>query len=489
VTRRSRCTTLQRMNRQVHGAPATTFVITALAVFMFALDRLVVTTALPAIARDLHASLEALEWTVNAYTLSFAVLLLTGAAVGERFGRRRTYVAGLVLFTAGSALCALAPSTGVLVAARAIQGVGGAVIMPLSLTILVAETPVAQRGAVLGAWGATAAIAASTGPVVGGALTSALSWHWIFWVNVPVGLVLAPLAHRHLNESAPTHPRLDLAGVALSAIGVFGVVWSLIHANAGGWLSAAVLIPLGIGIVGLFAFLVAERRVASPMLPLSLFASRTFSAASAIAFLAYLALFGALFLVAQLLQIGLSTPSVQAGVELLVMTAPMIVAAPIAGRACDRLGARPLLLVALALVASAFAYMAAIAAPGLTFLDLVPGLATIGIGAACLVSPLQVILLAAVAPEHHGQVSAVSTVTRELGGIFGVAVLAGVFAANGGTGSAHAFLAGARPAFAIAAAAAVAALLVALAIRRPTGTPAQPHVPAHRPLQPLPTTD
>src|SRR3954447_10169979 len=317
---------------------------------MFALDRLIVTTALPDIQRELGGGPQALAWTVNAFTLTFSVLLLTGAALGDRFGRRRVFVGGLALFTAASAAAALAPSGGLLIAARALQGAGGAIILPLSLTILVAATPVARRGAVLGAWGAVAAVAASGGPVAGGALTGALSWHWIFWLNVPIGLALIPLAHRGLAESRGPHDRLDGPGLAISAAALLALVWGVIEGSAP---------AIGAGLAGLAAFVAWERRAPAPMLPMHFFAARPFAAASAASVLAYFGLFGALFLIGQLLQVGLGATPLQAGLRLMPMTAIMAVASPAAGALSDRVGPRSLMLWAFAAGAAALAWLAA----------------------------------------------------------------------------------------------------------------------------------
>src|SRR6266496_4975546 len=215
-----------------------TFAITSVALFMTTLDNLVVTTALPVIRRDLHAGLSGLEWTVNAYTLTFAVLLITGAALGDRFGRRRLFVIGLGIFTLASAAAALAPSIDVLVAARALQGLGGAIIMPLTLTILSAAVPAEKRGVALGAWGGIGGLAVAIGPLVGGAVVEGISWQWIFWLNVPIGLLLAPLAWRRLEESYGPSDRLDLRGLALVSAGLSGIVWALVRGNQVGWGSA-----------------------------------------------------------------------------------------------------------------------------------------------------------------------------------------------------------------------------------------------------------
>src|ERR671929_582199 len=254
-----------------------TFAITSAAVFMATLDNLVVTTALPVIRRDLHASIESLEWTVNAYTLTFAVLLLTGAALGDRFGRRRMLAVGLFIFTASSAAAALAPSAGALIAARAAQGVGGAIIMPLTLTILSAGVPAAKRGAYIGAWSGIAGLAVAFGPLVGGAVVSGISWHWIFWLNVPIGVVLTPLALRRLEETHGPSSRLDLPGLGLASAGLFGIVWGLVRGNSQGWASTEIVGSLVAGAVVLSLFVLWERRAVAPMLPMRFFRSRTFS--------------------------------------------------------------------------------------------------------------------------------------------------------------------------------------------------------------------
>src|SRR3954465_15163964 len=270
-----------RTARNARGGPIWTFALTSAALFMFSLDRLIVTTALPAIHADLGASLQTLEWTVSAYTLTFAVLLLTGAALGDRFGRRRLFIAGVAIFTGGSLAAALAPSIGALVAARAIQGAGGSVLAPLSLTILVAGVPARRRGVALGAWGAVAGFAATLGPVLGGALTEALSWHWIFWLNVPLGAALIPLARWRLVESRGPHDRLDLPGVALAGAGMLALVLGLMLGASQGWGSPQVGLALAAGALVLAAFVAWERRALAPMLPLRLFADRTFAAANA----------------------------------------------------------------------------------------------------------------------------------------------------------------------------------------------------------------
>src|SRR5438034_7152004 len=220
-----------------------TFAITSVALFMTTLDNLVVTTALPVIRRDLNAGLSGLEWTVNAYTLTFAVLLITGAALGDRFGRRRLFVIGLGIFTLASAAAALAPSIEVLIAARAVQGLGGAIVTPLTLTILSAAVPAERRGLVLGAWGGISGLAVALGPLVGGAVVEGISWQWIFWLNVPIGLLLIPAAIFRLEETHGPNDRLDLPGLALSSVGLFGIVWGLVRGNQVGWATPEIVGP------------------------------------------------------------------------------------------------------------------------------------------------------------------------------------------------------------------------------------------------------
>src|SRR5689334_19543392 len=222
-----------------------TFAITSAAVFMATLDNLVVTTALPVIRHDLHASISQLEWTVNAYTLTFAVLLLKGAALGDRFGRRRLFVLGILLFTGASAAAALSTSANGLDIARALQGVGGAIVTPLTLTILSAAVPRNRRGLALGIWGGVGGLAIALGPLVGGAIVDGISWHWIFWVNVPIGLVLAPLALARLEETRGADSSLDLPGLVLVSSGLLGIVWGLVRGNAHGWTSVGVVAPIG----------------------------------------------------------------------------------------------------------------------------------------------------------------------------------------------------------------------------------------------------
>ena len=319
-----------------------TLALASLGVFMVALDTLVVTTALPVLRVDLGAGLPDLEWTVNVYNLVFACLLLTGAALGDRFGRRRMFAVGLAIFTAASAAAALSPSVGALIAARAVQGAGAAIVMPLTLTLLSAAFPAEKRGAAIGLWGGIAGLAVAAGPVVGGGVIDGINWHWIFWLNVPIGLVLVPLALSRLTESFGPRPQLDLVGVLVAAAGVLGLTWGLVRANTVGWGSAEVAATLVAGAALVAVFLAWERRASYPMLPLALFRQRGFTTANAVSFFMYAGLFGALFLMAQFLQTALGDSPLQAGIRLLPWTATPMVIAPIAGGLADRYGNRPL---------------------------------------------------------------------------------------------------------------------------------------------------
>ena len=443
-----------------------TFAITSLALFMTTLDNLVVTTALPVIRKDLDASLSGLEWTVNAYTLTFAVLLITGAALGDRFGRRRLFGIGLAIFTLGSAAAALAPSIDVLIAARAVQGLGGAIVTPLTLTILSAAVPAERRGLVLGAWGGISGLAVAIGPLVGGAVVQGISWQWIFWLNVPIGLVLIPLALLRLRESRGPNDALDLPGVALASAGLFGVVWGLVRGNAVGWGSPEIVLALLGGVVVLGLFLLWELRAEEPMLPLRFFRNRSFSAANAASFLMFFGMFGSIFLLAQFFQTVQGYSPLQAGLRVLPWTAMPIFVAPLAGALSDRVGGRPLMATGLAMQSVGLAWIAFVSTPTVAYADLVTPFVLSGIGMALYFAPVANVVLSAVRPEEEGQASGANNAIRELGGVFGVAVLASVFAHYGGYGSGQSFVDGLTPAIYVGAGLVAAGALAALGISR-----------------------
>jgi len=447
---------------------AWTLGISALGLFMVALDTLVVTTALPVLRVDLGASLPDLEWTVNAYNLAFACLLLTGAALGDRFGRRRMFAIGLLIFTGASAAAALSPSVNALIAARAVQGAGAAIVMPLTLTLISAAFPAEKRGAAIGLWGGIAGLAVAAGPVVGGAVIDGISWHWIFWLNVPVGLALAPLALSRLTESYGPRPNLDPLGLVLAGGGVLALTWGLVRSNSVGWSSAEVTAALTAGVVLVALFAAWERRAKNAMLPLALFRSRGFSTANAVSFFMYAGLFGALFLMAQFLQTALGYSPLQAGLRLLPWTATPMVIAPIAGSLADRFGNRPFMVLGLTMQAVGLGWVAMIASPDVGYLQLGIALTIAGVGTSLCFPTVANAVMGSVPLEEAGIASGTNSSLRELGGVFGVAVLAAVFSNHGVYATPNAFVDGFRPALIVGAAlTAVGILAASLAPARP----------------------
>jgi EmrB/QacA subfamily drug resistance transporter len=438
--------------------------LTSIASLMVALDALVVTTALSTIRTDLGASIEELEWTVNAYSLSFAVLLMTGALLGDRFGRRRMFAAGIGLFTAASAACALAPDVGLLIAARAVQGAGAALVMPLALALLTAGFPAEQRGKAMGLFSAVTGLAVLGGPVVGGAITEGLAWQWIFWLNVPLGVMLIPLALARLDESFGPRRPADLPGVALVTSGAFGIVWGLVRGNSAGWDSAEVLGMLAAGVLLLAAFIAWERRAPAPMVPLRVFGSRGFSAGNAANFFQFASLFGAVFFMAQFLQNGLGYGPLGAGVRLLPWTATLTLVAPFAGTLADRLGERPFIAAGLALQGIGMAWIALIAGPGMAYGELIAPLIVAGSGTSMAMPAMQSAVLGAVAPADLGHASGTFTTLRQLGAAFGLAVLVAVFAGAGSYASPAAFADGFAPALGVSAGLALVGALAALLV-------------------------
>jgi EmrB/QacA subfamily drug resistance transporter len=427
------------VSKQSHTRPGWTFAIVSAALFMITLDNLVVTTALPSIRADLGATLQGLEWMVNAYTLSFAVLLLPAAALGDRFGRRRMFVAGLALFTGASALAALAPSAGALVAARAVQGAGGAIIAPLSLTLLADAVPAGRRGLALGAWSGVSGLGVALGPVVGGAVVDGFSWAWIFWLNVPVGLALLVPAARMLRESRGPADRLDLPGVALAGGGLLGLTYGAVQAGDHGWTSAIVLGSLGAGVALLAAFVLWERRAPAPMLPLRLFRSRAFAATNVVSLAMYFGVFGSIFFFSQFFQVAQGYSPLESGLRTLPWTGMPMLVAPLAGLLSDRIGSRPLMATGLTLQATAIAWISSISDPSLPYSRFVVPFILGGAGVALVFAPAANAVLSAVRPSEAGQASGATNAIREVGGVFGVAVLASVFSAAGSYASPAAF--------------------------------------------------
>jgi EmrB/QacA subfamily drug resistance transporter len=441
-----------------------TFGVAATAAFAFALDRLVVSTALPTIRTDLNAGPGTVEWVVNAYTLGFAVLLLTGAALGDRFGRRRMFRVGITLYTLGSAGAALAPGAIALVTARAIQGVGGAVFLPLGLAMLAGVTPPQRRGAVLGRWGAIGGLGAALGPMVGGVLTDAVGWRAIFWVNVPIGAVLV-LAAARLPECVGARRTLDIRGVILSSAALSALVWTLVRATGKPWSDPLQVGGLVAGGVVLVAFVRWEARAASPMLTLTLFRNRTFRTAVTAAIAMYAALFGGLFLIAQFLQIALIGSPLVAGARLLPMAVMPMLVSPLGGLLSDRLGSRTVLLAGLLSEVVGLWWLALAARPGVPYPELVPALVISGAGSGLFFAPVMAAALSGVSANLHAQASGAISAIREFAVVLGVAALGLVFSRRGDVSSPARFLTGFVPAMWVGGGIAAAGVLLVVCVR------------------------
>ncbi|MER6470355.1 DHA2 family efflux MFS transporter permease subunit [Streptomyces collinus] len=464
------------------GGAVWALVITSVAGFMAALDNLVVTTALPSIREDLGGALDDLEWTVSAYTLTFAVLLMLGAALGDRFGRRRLFIAGLAVFTGASAAAALAPGIGSLIAARAVQGVGAAVMMPLTLTLLTAAVPAARRGTAYGIWGAVNGLAVASGPLIGGSLTEHISWHWIFWLNVPLGVALLPLARLRLAESRGTGARLDLPGTLLASGGLFGIVYGLVRGPADGWTDSLVLTALFAGGALLVGFVLYSTRAEHPMLPMRLFRSRAFSGINAASLLMFVGMFGSIFLLSQYMQGVLGYSPTEAGLRMLPWTGMPMLVAPVAGILSDRVGGRPVVATGLFLQAVGLGYMAWVVSADVSYAAQLPGLIVSGIGMALYFAPAANLVMSSVRPQEQGIASGANNALREVGGALGIAVMSSIFSAQGGYESAQSFVDGLRPALVtgsgVVALAAVAALLIPARRRARDGSQAAGQTPA-----------
>ncbi len=443
--------------------------ITGAALFMTALDNLVVGVALPSIREDLGGSIESLEWTVNAYTLAFAVLLLTGAALGDRFGRKRMFGIGVGIFTAASAAAALAPSIEALVAARAIQGLGAAIVTPLTLTLVSEAFPPERRGAALGIWGGISGLGVALGPFVGGAVVEGIAWQWIFWLNVPFGLALIPLSRRMLTESTGPDRALDLRGLAYAGAGLFGLTFGIVRGEAMGWTSPTVMISIATGLALLAGFVAHERRTKAPMLPLGFFRSRGFTATNGLSFAMFFGIFGSIFLLSQFFQTAQGYGPLEAGLRTLPWTGIPMIVAPIAGILGARIGTRPLMVAGLTLQAVAMAWIALISEPSVAFAELIVPFALAGTGMALVFPTAAEAVLASVRANEAGKASGATNAIREVGGVMGVAVLASVFAANGGYESPQAFNDGLVAALPIAVVVlAIGAVLALLTPRKET---------------------
>ncbi len=436
--------------------------LTSLGSFMIALDSTVVTTALSTIRRDLGASVATLEWTVNAYVLSFAVLLMTGAALGDRFGRRRMFVAGLALFTAASAACGLSPGIGVLIAARAVEGAGAALVMPLALTQLSSAFTAAQRGRALGLFTGAVGLATLSGPFIGGAIAQGLAWQWIFWINVPIGLLAIAGVLAHMAESHGPNGRLDIGGVLLAMGGSFCLVWGAVRGGSAGWGSREVVAAMTAGALLVVAFVGWELRVNAPMLPMRFFRSRAFTLANAANFCLVGSMYGTLFFLAQYLQTALGFGPFGAGLRLMPWTGTLLICAPVAGNLADRLGERRFIAGGLLLQAAGMGWLALIASPDLAYPQMLLPLVISGCGISMAMPATQKVAVSAVSVREIGQASGAFNMLRQLGGVFGIAIVVSVFAATGSFGSPQGFTDGFGPAMAVTAGLALAGAAAAL---------------------------
>jgi EmrB/QacA subfamily drug resistance transporter len=449
-------------------APATqlrwVLVLTSTAYFMVILDTGALFTALPRMQRDLHANLASLQWTVNSYGIAFAAGILTAAALGDRFGRRRVFNLGLTLFTLSSAACAVAPGTAELTVARTVQGLGAAAVLPLSLTILTTAFPPQRRGLIVGIYGGLAGLAVASGPVVGGVVTEGLNWHWIFWLNVPIGIVAVAFAVRLLPESHGAPERLDLPGVSLVTAGVVSLVWALVRANDVGWWSPEIVSTLLAGCVLLVAFVRWERRVREPMVPMRLFRNRAFAVGNVTMFLMSGATFAAAFLITQEFQFARGYSPVSTGLRLLPFFGTPMVVSPLAGALSDRIGRRPIMVSGLALQALGFAWVAARGSLHTSWIELVTALLVAGIGVSMALPTVPTAVLNSVAESEMGKASGISYMAQRFGAVFAIAIASAVFSAHGNLTNPTAVTAGFRPALWCCVSFALLAALTSFAI-------------------------
>ncbi|MCA2230219.1 MFS transporter [Nonomuraea aurantiaca] len=436
--------------------------LASLASFMMALDSLVVTTTLHSIRQDLTASIQSLEWVVNAYGLTFAVLLLTGAALGDRFGRRRVFTVGLAVFTIASVACALSPDISVLIAARALQGLGASMVLPLSLTLISAMFPPQQRGKAMGLYLGFTGLATFSGPFIGGVIAEGLAWQWIFWLNLPVGLAAILLTARRVDESVGPNNRFDLAGVVLVTLGAFGVVWALVRGNVAGWGSLEVLGALVLGVALVVAFVIWERRATAPMLPMRFFRLRAFATANPANAAVFASLYGTMFFLAQYFQTVHGEGPLGAGLRLMPWTATLMVCAPIAGRLADKVGERNFVAGGLLLQTIGMGWITLVADSDTGYLELLPALIISGAGLTMAMPAAQKAVVGAVKPQEIGQASGAFMMLRMFGGVLGTSVTVAVFAGAGGYASAEQFGEGFTAAMSAVTAIAFIGMLVAL---------------------------
>lgn len=465
-------------------------ILSSVASLMVALDALVVSTALGVIRTSLHASIDELEWTVNAYGLSFAVLLVPAAALGDRLGRRRLFAAGLGLFVLGSIACALSPNAGLLIASRAVQGSAAALVAPLSLALVSTAFPPERRGWAMGVYGGITGIAVLGGPVIGGAVTQGLAWQWVFWINVPIALIAIPLVFRRLAEATGPGGAVDLLGLALVSVAALGLVWGLVRGNTAGWRSAETVGALAAGAVAACCFAWWQRRAPAPMLPPRLYRSRAFSAGNATIFLLNGSLGVGVFLMPQLQQVVLGQHPLSAGLRLLPWGIAPFLLAPRAGALADRLGARWLAVTGLILQTAGMSWIAAISTPTVSYLALVAPMTLVGVGFAGAIPAVTRAATSGTPMADIGKASGAYSTMRQLGGAFGIAAGGAAFAAAGGYLPKEAFSDGFTAAIAVAAALALAGVATALALpgRARHPAPSAPSAPSLPSAAPAPST-
>jgi EmrB/QacA subfamily drug resistance transporter len=451
--------------------------VTVLGSGIASLDATVVNIALPAIGRDFHAGIASLQWVMTGYTLTLAAFLLIGGSLGDRLGRRRIYLIGVVWFALASAACGFAPSAQFLIITRVLQGVGAALLTPGSLAILEASFAPADRGRAIGAWSGLSGVATAAGPLLGGYLITAASWRWIFFINLPIAIAVVVLGTRHVPESRDpaVTGRLDMAGALAAVVFLACVTFTFIEAPTLGWSSPAVLATAAVSVAGLASFLVRERAAAAPMLPLAVFRVRQFTATNAVTFVVYAALGGVTFLLPTQLQVGSGYSPLASGLALLPMTAIMLTLSARSGRLASRIGPRLQMSAGPVVTAAGFVLLT-LAARGSSYLtDVLPAVVVIGLGMTITVAPLTATAMSSAPAQQSGLASAVNNDVARLGGLLAVAVLPAV---SGITGTAYLhpdqFTAGFRTAVLIAAAlCAIGGLLAAVTITNPPRVPPQ----------------
>ena len=434
----------------------------SLPMFMATLDNLVMTNALPVIHKDLGASVEQLQWFVNAYTLSFATFILMAVALGDRFGRRTVFVAGIAIFTLASAAAALATNPGELILARAIQGVGGAALMPLSLTLIAGSVPKRLRPLAIGIWGGISGLGVAAGPLVGGAVVEGWDWQGIFWINVPVGIIAVPLALLALPNSFGAKLRADVVGLLLVGLGVLAVVFGIVRGNPAGWDSVQVVGSLAAGAVLLVAFIIWESRSDAPLLPLRLFRDRSFSVANLVGVAFSFGMFGSIFILIQFLQVVQGATPLQAAVQTTPWTlAPMIVA-PLSGLVAPRVGTRALIVAGLTLETIAMFWLGFTISATVPYSTMLPPFIIAGIGMGLVFAPVSTAVLATMADKDHAKASGTNSTLREIGVALGIAVLTAVFTGAGGQLTPTGYVGAAIPAIMVGASVLAASAVIAL---------------------------